>query len=137
MVYFVEEEQNAGNQLTMQGDYVDARRFIGKPVEVTVDRPLGSRHPEAGFVYPVNYGFLANVPAPDGEDLDAYILGVFKPMESFTGKCIAVIKRSDEDDDKLIVVPAGKDYSDEQILALTEFQERFFNSNVTREVTAS
>ncbi len=121
----------------MPGDYVDARRFIGKPVEVTVDRPLGSRHPEAGFVYPVNYGFLANVPAPDGEDLDAYILGVFKPMESFTGKCIAVIKRSDDDDDKLIVVPAGKDYSDEQILALTEFQERFFNSNVTREVTAS
>ena len=116
---------------------MDARKFIGKTVEVTVDRPLGSRHPEAGFVYPVNYGFLSNVQAPDGEDLDAYILGVFRPLERFSGRCIAAIRRSDDDDDKLVVVPAGKNYSDEQILALTEFQERFFQSSVTREVIAS
>ncbi len=66
--------------------------------------------------------------------MDAYILGIFKPLETFTGRCIAVIQRSDDDDDKLIVAPDGKDYSDEQILALTEFQERFFESSVTREV---
>ena len=66
--------------------------------------------------------------------MDAYILGIFKPLETFTGRCIAVIQRSDDDDDKLIVAPDGKDYSDEQILALTEFQERFFASSVTREV---
>ena len=113
---------------------VDARTFIGKTIDVTIDRPLGSKHPEAGFIYPVNYGFLPNVPAPDGEDMDAYILGVFKPLETFTGRCIAVIQRSDDDDDKLVVAPVGKDYSDEQILALTEFQERFFESSVTREV---
>ena len=52
----------------------------------------------------------------------------------FTGRCIAVIQRSDDDDDKLVVAPVGKDYSDEQILALTEFQERFFESSLTREV---
>ena len=66
--------------------------------------------------------------------MDVYILGVFKPLETFKGRCIAVIQRSDDDDDKLIVVPEGKDYSDEQILALTEFQERFFESSVTRDV---
>ena len=66
--------------------------------------------------------------------MDAYILGVFKPLETFTGRCIAVIQRSDDDDDKLVVTPVGKDYSDEQIFALTEFQERFFESSVTREV---
>ena len=115
-------------------EFVDARTFIGKTVDVTIDRPLNSRHPEAGFIYPVNYGFLPNVPAPDGEDLDVYILGVFEPLESFTGRCIAVIQRTDDDDDKLIVVPEGKDYSDEQILALTEFQDRFFESSVTRDV---
>ena len=65
--------------------------------------------------------------------MDAYILGVFKPLETFTGRCIAVIQRSDDDDDKLIVAPDGKDYSDEQILALTEFQELFFDPSVTRE----
>ncbi|MDE2741752.1 MAG: inorganic diphosphatase [Gemmatimonadota bacterium] len=118
----------------MTSEFVDARTFIGKTIDVTIDRPLGSKHPEAGFIYPVNYGFLPNVPAPDEEDMDAYILGVFKPLETFTGRCIAVIQRSDDDDDKLIVAPAGKNYSDEQILALTEFQERFFESSVTREV---
>lgn len=66
--------------------------------------------------------------------MDAYILGVFKPLETFTGRCIAVIQRSDDNDDKLIVAPDGKDYFDEQILALTEFQEQFFKSSVTREV---
>ena len=120
----------------MTGDFVDARTFIGKTVDVTIDRPLGSKHPEASFIYPVNYGFLPNVPAPDGEDIDAYILGVFKPIETFTGRCIAVIQRSDDNEDKLVVVPVGKDYSDEQILALTEFQERFFESSVTRETNA-
>jgi len=118
----------------MIGDFVDAKTFIGKTVNVTIDRPLGSKHPEADFIYPVNYGFLPNVPAPDGEDIDAYILGVFKPLATFTGRCIAVIQRSNDDDDKLVIVPAGKNYSDEQILALTEFQERFFAPSVTREV---
>ena len=66
--------------------------------------------------------------------MDAYILGIFKPLETFTGRCIAVIQRSDDDDDKLVVAPDGKDYSNEQILALTEFQEQFFESSVTREV---
>ena len=122
---------------TMTTQFVDARTFIGTTVKVTIDRALGSRHPEAGFIYPVNYGFLPGVPSPDGEDLDAYILGVFKPVETFTGKCIAVIQRSDDDDDKVVVAPAVRDFSDEQILALTEFQERFFESSVTREVLAS
>jgi len=64
--------------------------------------------------------------------MDAYVLGIFKPLATFTGRCIAVIQRSDDDDDKLVVAPVGKDYSDEQIFALTEFQERFFESSVTR-----
>lgn len=118
-------------------DFVDARSFIGKTVTVRVDRPLGSKHPEAGFIYPVNYGFLPDVPAPDGEDMDAYVLGVFKPLQTFTGHCVAVIQRADDSDDKVIVVPEGKSFTDDQILALTEFQERFFQPSVTREAIPS
>ena len=116
----------------MTADYVDARTFIGQMVTVEMDRPMGSRHPKAGFIYPVNYGFVPGVPAPDGDGLDAYVLGVFEPLASFTGRCIAVIQRADDDDDKLVIVPDGVDYSDEQIMALTEFQERFFRPSVTR-----
>jgi len=127
------EREIVGEYLqVMSTEFADARTFIGKTVDVEIDRPLGSRHPEWGFIYPVNYGFVPNIPAPDGEELDAYILGVFEPLEAFTGKCIAVVHRLDDDDDKLVVVPAEKSYTDEQIVALTEFQERFFESRVTR-----
>ena len=117
----------------MKAEFVDARTFIGKTVRVSIDRPLGSRHPDTGFVYPVNYGFLDDVPAADGDNLDAYVLGVHRPIESFSGRCIAVIQRADDDDDKLVVVPEGTEFSDAQIIATTEFQERFFRSTVLRE----
>ena len=49
---------------------------IGRTVTVTVDRPLGSYHPEHKDMYqPINYGYVEGVMAPDGEEQDAYILG--------------------------------------------------------------
>jgi inorganic pyrophosphatase len=105
-----------------------ATDFIGKMVKVKIDRPLGSRHPQHGFYYPINYGFVPGVMAPDGEELDAYVVGMFEPLEEFTGRCIGVIHRLDDDDDKLVLAPDGKEYSEGQILALTEFQERFFKA---------
>ena len=104
---------------------MDATAFLGKTLQVNIDRPLGSRHPSHGFIYLINYGYLPGVLAPDGEDQDAYVLGVFEPITAFEGRCIAVLHRLDDADVKLVVAPEGKAYSDEQILALTEFQERF------------
>ncbi len=110
-----------------------SKKYLGKNVAVKIDRPMGSRHPKWNFIYPLNYGFIPNTKAPDGEELDAYVLGVFEPKESFEGKCIAIIHRTNDDDDKLIVVPDDKTYSDEQIKALTEFQESFFDIEIIRE----
>jgi inorganic pyrophosphatase len=107
-------------------------RFIGKEVTVTVDRPLGSRHPDYGFVYLLNYGYIQGVPAADGEDQDAYILGVFEPVDEFVGVCIAVLHRENDVEDKLIVAPHGRSYSDDQILALTEFVESSFKTKIVR-----
>jgi inorganic pyrophosphatase len=111
---------------------MNARDLLQKTVAVEIDRPLGSKHPEWGFIYPVNYGYVAGVSAPDGEEQDAYVLGVFEPLERYEGKCIAVIHRVDDDDDKLVVVEQSRDYSDDQIRALTEFQEQFFTSVIIR-----
>ena len=97
-----------------------------------MDRPLGSKHPKNGLIYPVNYGYVPDTTAPDGEELDAYLLGVFEPVDEFTGKCIAYIHRTNDDDDKLIIVPEGVEYTDDQINALTEFQERFFKHEILR-----
>ena len=108
----------------------DARAWLGKTVKIQIDRPLSSRHPTHGFFYPLNYGFLPGVPGKDGEELDAYLLGVFEPVEEGEGTVIAVIERLNDADDKLVLAPPGKRYSREQIAALVEFQERFFESHI-------
>ena len=109
---------------------MDTKEYLNKTVTIKIDRPMGSRHPKHGFFYPVNYGFVPNTTSGDGEELDAYLLGVFEPVETYTGKVIAIIRRQDDNDDKLIVVPADKSYTPDQIRALTEFQERFFKSEI-------
>ena len=109
-----------------------ASSFIGQIVEVEMDRPLGTRHPKHNFMYPVNYGYVPGTVSGDGEELDAYVLGVFEPLNNYIGKCIAVIHRINDDDDKLVVVPEGKNYTDEEIRVLTEFQEKFFESEIIR-----
>jgi aspartate/methionine/tyrosine aminotransferase len=104
--------------------------FLNLNVTVTVDRPLGSKHPKYGFHYPLNYGYIAGILGKDGEDLDAYILGVNHPVQSFSGQCIAIIKRLDDEDDKLVVVPEDLSFSVEEIKDLTLFQEQWFQSEI-------
>ena len=111
---------------------MDSKEFLNKIVTVTMDRPMGSAHPKHNFIYPVNYGYIEGVTSGDGEELDAYVLGEHKPLEKFTGRVIAIIHRLNEDDDKLIVMQDGRNYSDEQILALTEFQEKWFKIEIIR-----
>ena len=80
--------------------------LIGDIVKVTVDRPLGSYHPKhKDIYYQINYGYIAGIMAPDGEEQDAYILGVDKPVKEFTGKIIAIIHRFDDVEEKWVVAP--------------------------------
>jgi inorganic pyrophosphatase len=113
-------------------DISKASAFLGKRVFILVDRPMGSLHPRYGYVYPVNYGFVPDTVSPDGEELDAYVLGVCVPRETFEGVCIAYIHRMDDDDDKLIVVPDGASLTDAEIRNATDFQEKYFSSSVVR-----
>ena len=106
--------------------------YIGKIIDIKIDRPFGSKHPKHGFIYPVNYGFIPNTISGDGEELDAYLVGEFEPVEKSSGKVIAIIHRTNDDDDKLIVSKDGNDYSDDAIRALTEFQEKYFESIIIR-----
>ena len=108
------------------------RKYLNTIVKVKMDRPLGIKHPKHGFIYPVNYGYIPNTVSGDGEELDAYVLGEHKPLEEFTGRVIAIIHRTNDNDDKLVVMADGRNYTDEQIRALTEFQEQYFESVIYR-----
>ena len=84
-------------------------------------------------MYAVNYGYIADTKAPDGEELDAYVLGVDEAREIYTGICRAIIHRRDDDDDKLIVMPEGLTLSDEEIMQQVQFMVQWFDSEVLRD----
>ena len=122
------EEYNEAIKIQQRESY----KYIGQNVKATIDRPLNSKHPKHGFIYPVNYGYIPNTISGDGEELYCYVLGVNEPINEFEGKCVAVIHITNDDDDKLIVVPEGKEFSDEEIRKLTNFQEQYFESEIIR-----
>ena len=110
----------------------DSIKYLNKTVTVNIDRSLGSKHPDWDLIYEVNYGYVPNTISGDGEELDCYVLGVDKPLDSFTGKCIAITHRINDNDDKLIIVPEGMNFTDEEIRNLTNFQEKYFKSIIIR-----
>ena len=108
--------------------------YLNKIIEVKIDRPIGSNHPNyPDHIYLVNYGYVPNTISGDGEELDCYILGEYKPLKEYKGKCIAIIHRLDEDDDKLIIAPENKIFTNNEIRLLTEFQEKFYRSQIIRD----
>ena len=111
--------------------------MLGSKVTVTIDRPMGSTHPKfPQTVYPINYGYIKGLIAGDGMEQDAYVLGVDKPLNTFTGKVIAVVKRLNDVEDKLVVAPEGAVFTAEQILKAVEFQEKYFKIQlITRDIT--
>lgn len=104
---------------------------IGRIVTVIIDRPLGSSHPEhEEMIYRVNYGYVKGVIAGDGEEQDAYIIGIDEKKTEFTGRIIAVVHRKDDAEDKWVVAPEGKSFSRQEIAEMIYFQEQYFDSEI-------
>ena len=105
--------------------------MIGNIVKVVVDRPLGSCHPKhKDIYYPINYGYIEGIIAPDGEEQDAYILGVNEPVKEFVGKIIAIIHREDDIEEKWVVAPENIAFTKDEIMEQVHFQEQYFKSEV-------
>ncbi len=112
---------------------MDTIKYLHQKVKVIVDRKIQSHHPQySDLIYQLNYGYIPNTISGDGEELDAYILGIKEPLEEFTGEVIAIIHRTQYNDDKLIVVPQGMKITDEEIIKQTFFQEQYFKSIIIR-----
>ena len=106
--------------------------MLGKTVDVVVDRPIGHTHVTKGITlhYTINYGYLPGITGGDGEEQDVYILGVTEPKEQFRGRIIGVIRRADDNEDKLVAAPEGMTFSAEEIRKATYFVEKYFDSTV-------
>jgi inorganic pyrophosphatase len=105
--------------------------MIGKTVHVTVDRAAGTYHPEyPDLYYPINYGYVEGIMAADGEEQDAYIIGVNEPVEEFTGTIIAIIHRNNDIEDKWVVAPDNMSFTKEEIMKQVHFQEQYFDTEI-------
>ena len=109
---------------------------IGQNVTVTVDRPLGSVHPKhKTIVYPINYGYIEGILGCDGEEQDAYLLGVDTPVDRYEGIVIAILHRKNDCEDKWVVAPEGMYFTKEQISEAVDFQEKYFKSEIIIKAT--
>lgn len=105
--------------------------MLGEIVKVVVDRAMGTYHPDyKSLFYPINYGYIENIIAPDGEEQDAYIVGVPYPVQQFTGRVIAIVRRKDDNEEKWVVGPIGTSFSKEEIQELVHFQEQYFDYEI-------
>ena len=102
--------------------------LLGKSVHVVMDRPIGYCH--KGTVYPVNYGYIPGLMGGDGEEQDAYILGIDTPLSSFDGQVVGAIRRKNDVEDKLIVAPEGMVLHQGQIAEAVHFVEQYFDSYI-------
>jgi inorganic pyrophosphatase len=108
------------------------RSYLGKTVQVVIDRPVGFHHVTKGIHldYTINYGYLPGVIGGDGEEQDVYILGIREPLDTFTGRIIGVVRRKDDNEDKFIAAPEGMIFTAGQMEQEIFFVEKYFDSTV-------
>lgn len=110
----------------------EQKKWIGKRVQIIIDRPIGSRHPVFPETeYKLNYGYVPNTVADDGDPIDAYILGIEKSINNFDGIVIALVEREDDNEFKLIVAQSDQ-YSENDIKKQIYFQEKYFKSKIVK-----
>lgn len=104
--------------------------FLGRTIDITFDRPLGSTHPRhADMIYPVNYGFVPETKAGDGMEIDVYYLSADHPLKKIQATCIGYVRRLDDNEDKLIATD-GEIPTIDEIEKLLEFQEKWFKHEI-------
>ncbi len=108
--------------------------YLGKTVKIIIDRQIGSVHPKyTDLVYPINYGYVPNVFAEDGEEIDIYLLGVDEPVNEYMAQIIAIVHRNNDIEDKLVAAPIGMKFSKDEIEKAVYFQEQYYDTEIEME----
>jgi inorganic pyrophosphatase len=108
------------------------KKYLGKKVKIKIDRPVGYVHKkgEKVLTYPINYGYIEGVLGGDGEELDVYLLGTDKPAEEAECRIIAIVRRENDVEDKLVGAPEGMSFTAEEIANAVAFQEKYYVSRI-------
>ena len=109
---------------------IEELNYLGKEVDIKIDRPIKSKHPKYGFEYQLNYGFIPDTKGGDGKEIDTYIFGETKIIEEFKGIVKAVIIRYDDNENKLVVAKPEYELTKKEIIRMTKFQEKYFDIGI-------
>lgn len=109
-----------------------AESYLGKTVQIVIDRPIGYTHTskDHSTTYPINFGYIPDVLGGDGEALDVYLLGVDVPVKAYSAKIIGIIYREDDVEDKLVAAPEGMYFDQAEIAQLVHFQEQHYKTYI-------
>ena len=118
--------------MTFEERKVLVKSYLGKTIEIKIDRPIGYVHKKENYslTYPINYGYLPGVIGGDGEELDVYLLGVDKPVTEYRVKIIGIAHRENDIEDKLIAAPVGLNFTKEEIEQAINFQEQYYETHI-------
>ncbi|WP_117282859.1 inorganic diphosphatase [Streptococcus intermedius] len=99
--------------------------------QAIIDRPIGYQD-SFGNRYPINYGYIPNLFAEDGEEQDVYIVSekVREPLKCFEGELVAVIHRQDDVEDEWVLTLSSEIVILEDIKEKTYFLEPYFDSTI-------
>lgn len=105
--------------------------WLGRFLDVTIDRPLGSAHPDwPDLVYSVNYGHVPGTAADDGEPIDVYVLDETQPLRSASVYIVAIIHRHDDIEDKLVGRSSPLHPAPREVMQAVAFAERWFDVTI-------
>lgn len=138
MVYFYYQLLSARvkilrrNAVTYQQRKKQVWSYLGKNVEIKIDRPIGYIHKKENYTlkYKINYGYIPDVIGGDGEELDVYVLGINKPLERFNGRIIGIVNRENDVEDKLVAAPEGMIFNQARIAEQVYFQEKYYKTSI-------
>jgi len=118
--------------MTLEERHALVEAYLGKTVEVEIDRPVGYVHhkKDRTLVYPINYGYVAGVLGGDGEELDVYVLGYDTPQTHVSCRVVGIAYRADDVEDKLIAAPEGMTPTAEDMAKAIQFQEKYYRTTV-------
>lgn len=114
--------------MTFEERKTQVKSFLGKTVEIIIDRPLGYVHKKDKYTlhYPINYGYIPGVIGGDNEELDVYLIGVNEPVKEYKCKIIAIVHRHNDIEDKLVAAPESMNFTKAEIESAVHFQEQYY-----------
>lgn len=118
--------------MTFEERKAQVRSYLGKTVDIEIDRPVGYVHHKEKYslTYNINYGYIPGVLGGDDEELDVYLLGLDTPVERYTVQIIGIVHRHNDVEDKLIAAPVGMSFAKEEMRAAVNFQEKYYDTEI-------